>query len=406
MGLLNFGSSLDDPRTQGLLALGLGLMGGRGNFGQVLSQAGMQGLGAYQAGQDRVSAQRKNALAEEMTRLQMEGARQQQADQNSVRQFWSDPQNFMSPPQEMAGPPAVGETMSKLPPVPMGQTDVFRRMLQSGSPALAQLAIQGMQKANKLEFAPPGSAVFRDGEFTGMNVPKERSPSPIAQLMAERDTLPPGDPRRKIYDDAINKQTTHTPPAMTTVTVSPGERKQDEVYGTTIGEIRGGITKAGFSAPQQLRKLDRLEQLLTGIETGKLTPLMTDVASSLASFGIKVDPNVGNKEAAESISRELAGSLRQPGSGPMTDKDFENFLRQVPSLSKTAEGRAQIVRTMRAALQRDVQIDKMQREYVRKNGKIDDGFFDQLSEFYANNPVFGVLPSSDGWNIKPVGGGR
>jgi hypothetical protein len=62
MGLLS--SDFEDPRTQGILALGLGLLGGRGNFGQALAQAGGQGIGAYQGA-------RQNAAANELRKLQM-----------------------------------------------------------------------------------------------------------------------------------------------------------------------------------------------------------------------------------------------------------------------------------------------------------------------------------------------
>ena len=43
MGLLD---PTDDPRTMGLLSLGMGLLGSRGNFGQALGQAGPQALEA------------------------------------------------------------------------------------------------------------------------------------------------------------------------------------------------------------------------------------------------------------------------------------------------------------------------------------------------------------------------
>jgi hypothetical protein len=42
--------------------------------------------------------------------------------------------------------------------------------------------------------------------------PKAGALSGIAKLMAERDALPPNDPRRQIYDKAIEKQSTHQAP--------------------------------------------------------------------------------------------------------------------------------------------------------------------------------------------------
>jgi len=89
--------------------------------------------------------------------------------------------------------------------------------------------------------------------------------------------------------------------------------------------------------------------------------------------------------------------MRAPGTGPMTDKDFDNFLRRVPDLSKTPEGRKQITSTMRAALQRDLEASKFARDYAKANGGvIDDNFYDAMADFYAKNPVITPeLPSTN-----------
>jgi hypothetical protein len=177
------------------------------------------------------------------------------------------------------------------------------------------------------------------------------------------------------------------------------ESEQSKVYGKGLGEIRATINQAGFDAPKKLAQLGRMEELLTGIDGGAAAPAIADMASFAQSFGVKLDPKLGNKQAAEALTRELAGALRQPGTGPMTDKDFDNFLKQVPGLSKTAEGRAQIITTMRAAIQRDIAVSKFAREYARRNkGVIDDNFFDALSEFYVQNPV--VTPPMPARNAR------
>lgn len=192
------------------------------------------------------------------------------------------------------------------------------------------------------------------------------------------------------------------------------ESEQSKIYGKQLGEMRGAITQAGYDAPGKLARLDRMEQLLTGIDGGAAAPAMADIASVANSLGIKIDPKLGNKQAAEALAREMAGSLRQPGTGPMTDKDFDNFLKQVPSLSKTADGRREIIGTMRAAIERDQRASQFAREYARQNnGVIDDNFFDSLSSFYAQNPV--VTPKMPPKNARGdlfnradaiIGGGR
>jgi hypothetical protein len=169
------------------------------------------------------------------------------------------------------------------------------------------------------------------------------------------------------------------------------ESEQSKSYGKTLGDIRGKITQAGFDAPKQLAKLDRMETLLQGIDGGAAAPTLAQIASTANSFGIKLDKNLGPKEAAIALAINMASGLREPGTGPMTDKDFDNFLLQVPDLSKSAEGRKAIMTTLRAAIQRDLQAAQFSREYAkRNNGVIDDNFFDAMADFYAKTPVVNI----------------
>ncbi|MGE5650946.1 MAG: hypothetical protein ACM34A_12185 [Bacillota bacterium] len=180
------------------------------------------------------------------------------------------------------------------------------------------------------------------------------------------------------------------------------ETEQSKAYGKTLGDIRSSITTAAFAAPETMAKLNRIEQLLKGVDGGGAASTGLQIAQTANALGLKLDPKLGNKEAAEALARELAGGLRQPGTGPMTDKDFENFLTQVPSLSKTAEGRAQIIATSRAKLARDIEIGKLAREYAKKNsGVIDDGFMDVVSDYVAQNPVVQRTSVSDRPNQFP-----
>lgn len=178
------------------------------------------------------------------------------------------------------------------------------------------------------------------------------------------------------------------------------ESEQSKAYGKSLGEIRSNITQAGYDANSKMAQLNRMEQLLGSLDAGgRAAPLMADVASVAASMGIKLDPKLGAKEAAQSLAIEMASNMRQPGTGPMTDKDFDNFLRRVPDLSKTPAGRQEITKTMRAALQRDVAAAKFARDYAKSNnGVIDDNFFDAMANFYQENPV--VTPALPDKNAR------
>jgi hypothetical protein len=165
------------------------------------------------------------------------------------------------------------------------------------------------------------------------------------------------------------------------------ENAFSKASGAKFAEVYDGINTDGMIAGQQIANLGRMEQLLQGVEGGKLAPAGKEIASVAKTFGVTLDPNLGNKEAAESLSREMALAMRKPGTGPMTDKDFENFMLIVPSLSKTANGRAEITATLRAKAQRDIQMAQLAQKYVAERGVLDTGFYSLAQQFIAKNPV-------------------
>lgn len=210
----------------------------------------------------------------------------------------------------------------------------------------------------------------------------EKDPEAIRQL---KIIYGDGTPAYRAALQKLGSKVTSHQPALT---VNQGfEKEFSKKSGGNFAEMYGGINQQGFRAPAQMRNLERIEQLLDGVDGGRLAPTGMELASIANSFGVKVDPKLGNKQAAESLTREMALGLREPGTGPMTDKDFQNFMDIVPGLSKTAEGRKQIMTTMRNKLARDVKVSQMAREYVKRNGTMDEGFLDEAAEFMAQNPV-------------------
>lgn len=172
------------------------------------------------------------------------------------------------------------------------------------------------------------------------------------------------------------------------------ETKEAQTVGEEFGKQYAAVLKAGAEAPTKLSKLDRMEQLMTGVQTGKLTPAMTQIASIAESLGIKIDPKLGAKQGLEALSNEIALTLRNPSGGAgmpgaMSDKDREFLVSMTPGLAKTPEGNRLIIETARKLAKRDQEVAKLAREYRRKNGSMDEGFYDELAEFSAKNPLFG-----------------
>lgn len=384
MGLLD---PTDDPRTMGLLSLGLGLLGSKGSFGNALSQAGPQALQAMQQVKDRQRQAQSDKQRQALQAMQMQQAQaaiqaQQQAQQRQAAVEGAYRGALTAGPD---GSPQVD------------QSALIRRLTQADPMAAFQ-----MLQPKSADYKVVDDALVSVGPQGVKEVyraPQKAESKPEIVKILERlhgEGTPAFMQALRQYQV---KATTHAPAPSANVTVGGPvfEKEYSKDQGKQFSELMGGITKAGFSAPSQIRKLERMEQLLDGVDGGKLAPTGLDIASAANSIGIKIDPKLGNKEAAQALAREIAGGFRQPGTGPMTDKDFENFLLQVPDLSKTAAGRKQITATMKAAAARDLAVAKMARAYERKNGRLDSGFMDEVAQYVAENPVVG-LPS--GWKVR------
>lgn len=181
------------------------------------------------------------------------------------------------------------------------------------------------------------------------------------------------------------------------------EGEEAKTVGKFFGDQYADIQKAGFNAQAKISKLDRAAELLSGVNTGKLTPLGTEVAAYMESLGYKVDKSLPNKQAAQALFNEMALELRNPSGGAgmpgaLSDKDREFLVSMVPNLSNTPEGNQMLMETTRKLAQRDRQVAQLARDYRKKRGSLDEGFYDVLRQFSEGNPLFG---SGDG-GLGPV----
>lgn len=160
-----------------------------------------------------------------------------------------------------------------------------------------------------------------------------------------------------------------------------------------------GLQTAALKAPALITKYQRLGELLSGYEGGKLSPMEKDLASLGNSIGFKLDPKLPNKEAAAAITNELALSLRDPSNGggmpgAMSDADRNFLVQSVPGLIQTAAGRASMVQAQVKVLQRQQDVGAKARQWQDRFGRIDapDGhgkhFQDYLDAYAAAHPLF------------------
>lgn len=179
-----------------------------------------------------------------------------------------------------------------------------------------------------------------------------------------------------------------------------GRKTESKEVGEIYGKEFGTYRKASESAQTKLDQYQRLDNLLEGVNTGKLTPYTTELSAWAKSIGEtlnipslkNIDPKLPNKEAANTISQALALELRDPSGGAgmpgaMSDADREFLMRMVPSLSTTPEGRRLMVQYAMKAAERTQTIAELAEKYRKENGSL-EGFSEVKREYVKNHPLF------------------
>lgn len=370
MGLLDEGF-LTSPAGIGLLSAVAGGLAGarRGAPINNMGRAGLAGLMGYSNALTAQERAQENALQNKL--------RQQQLDQMDAQRR------------------AIEQMTGTLPEDKRLQAQAFPQQFAQSlfkEPVKPQLVT--VQTENG-----PVQRWIRPGEATGVDIgaPAQGKTSLEQMLDAAGITNPAA--RQMFFMKGLNKATSHAPSASANVTIKQ-EGEEAKTVGKGFGEAYVDLMKGDMAASGKIAKYDRMQQLLTGINTGKLTPMGTEAAALAKSVGLDLDPNLGQKQAAQAISNQLALELRNPSGGAgmpgaLSDKDREFLVKSVPTLDKDPDANSKLIDYNKKLAQREKDVAKLARAYRKKKGSLDEGFYDELAVFSEKNPLF-VSNSSSG----------
>lgn len=350
------------PQDMALMQMGFGMLNASGpspkpvGLGQAFGQAGMQGLGAYQnaVGQEQQAALFKMKM-EEAKRQEMERAQQQ----------------------------AVVAEMSKKHPE-------LAQLFQIDP----KLAIQyAYPKPEKPQVVGPGAAlVGPDGKPVYQHPGKpEPSPTEVREYEYARNNGFKG----TFTEFLFQKRKAGAP---TVVNDLRQEGEFSKKVGAQMGDMYSDLLKADMNAPATIAKYDRLGALLGSVNTGKFKGTTTELKAAAKSSGIDltalgITDDVAPAQAARALSNQLALELRNPAGGAgmpgaLSDKDREFLQQSLPSLESDPGAVTKMIEYRQKLARREQQVARMAREYRRKHGKFDEGFFDQLQDWSEKNPLF------------------
>lgn len=414
------------PEGQGLLSAAFGGLAGaqRGTPWNNAGRAGMAGIMGY----GNAIEQQKDAARQKLVDMQVQQGQMGLARSKREGEFYDNwnPAKYLTPAQPPplpAGLQVPGAGLSVLPdysrqfapdtplkdwyqpadiPAKPGGFDrqaMMADLLGSGVPELQRLAMTHLMpkdlKPELVEIADPanpGRTVKRwvtPGESSGVYVggTPEKTPEGMRYDQSGQLVPIPG------YL-AMKKEIAGAGAPKVSVPVSFSQEKEEaKTVGKGFGEMYVDLQKGDMAAAGKIARYDRMAQLLNGVYTGKLTPLGTDVSAYAKSLGFDIDPKLGNKQAADALANEMALQLRNPAGGAgmpgaLSDKDREFLVKMTPGLGKDPQSNQLLLETSKKLAQRERDVARLSRDYRKRKGSLDEGFYDELAHFSDKNPLF------------------
>jgi hypothetical protein len=366
----------NDPQTAGLLNLGLGILAGNTGRPGDMGQGLMSGLQNYQ---QQMAQQQRQKMLDQQQQMQTTQFDWQKADREKADNLAADRQRVLGDlsqqygidPNVVTAFPGIGEDIVKNKLIP---------------------------KAPKVAFTPSGVAY--DEANPNLELGKtyakpeaDNTPSAVREYQFARD--------QGFNGSFVDFQLAQKRAGAANTNINMNQEKEEgKAVGKYFGEQYADIQKSGLAAGGKVNRVQRLNQLLEGVNTGKFAPLGVEVASAAQSLGFNIDPKLGNKQAAEALANEMALEMRNPAGGAgmpgaLSDKDREFLKMMTPGIEKTPEGRRLISESMVKLANREREVARMAREYRKKRGTIDEGFYDELQSYSEKNQMFKTAPATN-----------
>jgi hypothetical protein len=214
------------------------------------------------------------------------------------------PTNAMVPAAAPAAP-----TNAMVPAPAGGMSPEIRaayEMLASPSPAVQKAGEMKLKELTESQVVAPGGTIVRGGEAVYTAPGAAGTPSTLTRLMNEMDALPPGDPRRAIYQSQINKETTHAPQAQgATVKINTQLPASEEAQKEFMKEMRQTFS-ALKQSPTVLSNIEAAKKLIPAAK-GFMGPGGEPLLKAASFLNNRMGTNIDTKgvENAEELRSRL-----------------------------------------------------------------------------------------------------
>jgi len=318
--------AIDDPKTLGLLSLGLRLMSTPGKFSTAFGQSG---IGALQDVAQRTQLNRESARRDAQLRQQQEELAMRQQQASEQRKERERRMGYLASVSGQAGPPEPVNPAAAL------GAGVDPRELALLMPA-------GAEEAKPLVLSPGGMAVDpRTGKVIASAPFKNEDdkPTDVARLLNEREKFPPGHPARAIYDAALAKATSHQQAVQVNVggPNTPGQKKLDETFAQEYADY---VAKGGVS--DTVKQLQQLRQASAALASD---PTLTGPVRGMLPESLRSITNPKAVETRNAVEEVVQRNLRLVLGAQFTEKEGERLIaRAFNPLLEPAENKRRVDR--------------------------------------------------------------
>jgi hypothetical protein len=272
------------------------------------------------------------------------------------------PEAYLAVHESVHADPVLGPYLQSLGATADKGRAAIQNAVQTGK--FDELRMGSMQSVSQLldsmkpQVVAPSASVYQGGKFTqAPAAPKEAAPTTLAKLKKELAALPPNDPDRAEYVNAIRKETQFAPQASTTINMPPQEKAEQGARGTLLVDQYKDVSAAAKLAAKTLPAIEgNLNILNNGFKTGFGTESIAAGANVLSALGVP------NAEKFATNAQTFLGSATQAvlqkqleQKGPQTESDAQRISQTGAQLGNTVQANQFMLSTAKAQLKRDME---------------------------------------------------
>jgi hypothetical protein len=234
---------------------------------------------------------------------------------------------------------------------------------QAKEPSTAEkLSFKERQQVAKYLSSPEGKKQFKPEDrilaLSSLKKPTESQVQAAAQIRQEQQGLP----RKQAVKATLSPDQAYKLAQLGLKKEEITEKRKSEAFKMSAAERKEIINKARV-ARQDLKDLDRMEEL---DKSGKLDT--AGYSEFLKRSGLDI-PALMNPESEEfgKIAANFLRDAKQYFGGRISNYEIEQFLKTIPSLSQSPEGRKRVIANLRYMKRADLAYNEALKEVISDN---------------------------------------